>query len=115
MKPIAVLTTAGSLEEARTIARALVERKLAACAQISEIESFYHWSGAVQNDKEYRLLVKTTQEMYGAVERSIRELHSYELPAIFSIAVDEAYVPYAEWIADHSRGPSPGRTPLNSG
>ncbi len=104
MKPIAVLTTAGSLDEARTIARGVVERNLAACAQISEIESFYHWNRAVQNDKEYRILFKTTDEMYGAVERSIRELHSYELPGIFSFAVDAAYVPYADWIVQHSTG-----------
>jgi len=106
MKPIAVLTTAGSLDEARTIARALVERNLAACAQISEIESYYHWNGAVQNDKEFRLLIKTTDAMYGAVERSIRELHSYELPAIFSFKVDEAYAPYVDWIGQHSTGTS---------
>jgi periplasmic divalent cation tolerance protein len=106
MKPIAILTTAGSLDEARTIARALIERKLAACAQISEIESFYRWNGAVQNDREFRILVKTTDAMYEAVERSIRQMHSYELPAIFSVPVDEAYVPYAQWIADNSTGAS---------
>ena len=104
MKPIAILTTTGSLEEARTLARALVERKLAACAQISEIESIYRWQGAVRNDKEYRVFIKTTKNMYGAVQRAIRELHSYELPAIFSLPVDEAYVPYAEWIAQNSTG-----------
>ncbi len=104
MKPIAVLTTTGSLEEARLLARTLVERKLAACAQISEIESIYRWQGAVQNDTEYRILIKTTKDRYGAVQRVIRELHSYELPAIFSLLVDEAYVPYAEWIAENSAG-----------
>jgi periplasmic divalent cation tolerance protein len=106
MKSIAVFTTAGSLDEARTIARTLVERKLAACAQISEIESFYRWNGAVQNDREFRILVKTTDAMYEAVERSIRQMHSYELPAIFSVPVDKAYVPYAEWISANSAGAS---------
>lgn len=104
MKLIAVFTTAGSLDEARTLARTLVERKLAACAQISEIESFYHWNGAVQNDKEFRILFKTTDAQYNAVERAIRELHSYELPAIFSLPVNAAYVPYAEWLVQHSAG-----------
>lgn len=104
MKPIAVFTTTGSLEQARMLARALIEQQLAACAQISEIESLYRWQGTVHNDKEYRLLIKTTKDRYGAVQRVIRELHSYELPAIFSLAVDEAYVPYAEWIAQNSAG-----------
>ena len=104
MKIIAVFTTTGNLQEARTIASTLIERKLAACAQISEIESFYHWNGAVQNEREYRVLVKTTDGMYDAVERSIRDLHSYELPAIFSVPVDKAYVAYAQWISDNSSG-----------
>lgn len=104
MKPIAIFTTTGNLQEARTIATALIERKLAACAQISEIESIYRWNGALQNDREYRILVKTTDAMYEAVERSIRDLHSYELPAIFSVPVDKAYVPYAQWISDNSTG-----------
>lgn len=104
MKPIAVVTTTGTLDEARTIARTLIERQLAACAQISEIESFYRWQGAVQNDREFRVVVKTVDTQYAAIERTIRELHSYELPAIFFVAVDGAYVAYADWIAQNSSG-----------
>ena len=75
MKPIAIFTTAGSADEARRIARAVVERRLAACAQITEIESFYRWQGAVQNENEWRLLIKSTDAQYTAVEAAIRELH----------------------------------------
>ena len=102
MKPIAVVTTIGSLEEAQAMARALVERKLAACAQISEIESFYTWNDAVQNDKEFRVLFKTTSELYQTVENAIRELHSYELPAIHAYPFENIYAPYAEWIESNS-------------
>ena len=104
MKPIAVFTTVGNVDEARKLARTLVERKLAACAQISEIESLYHWNGAVQNDKEFRILFKTTDNMYSAVEHAIREMHSYELPAIFSLPVNDAYAPYVEWLTQNSAG-----------
>jgi len=104
MKHIAVVTTVGQLEEARAMAHALVERRLAACAQISEIESFYTWSGAVQNDREFRILFKTTRDGYAAVEAAIRELHSYELPAIHAVALDPIYEPYAAWIESHSSG-----------
>jgi periplasmic divalent cation tolerance protein len=104
MKPIAVITTTGSLDEAQKLARTLIERKLAACAQISAIESYYHWNGAVQNDKEFRILFKTTDNMYSAVEHAIREQHSYELPAIFAIPVDQAYGPYVEWLVQNSAG-----------
>jgi periplasmic divalent cation tolerance protein len=104
MKPIAIFTTAGSADEARRIARAVVERRLAACVQITEIESFYRWKGELQNEKEWRLLIKSTEAQYVAVEVAIRELHSYELPAIYAVAFDQAYAAYAEWIREESSG-----------
>lgn len=104
MKPIAVVTTVASHDEAQRLARILVERKLAACAQISQIESVYRWQDAVQQEPEFRILFKTTDERYALVESAIRELHSYELPAIHAFAfahVDEAY---AAWIAENATG-----------
>lgn len=98
MKFIAVITTLGSRAEAQRMARSLVERGLAACAQISEIESFYRWDGALQNEQEFRLLFKTTDEKYASVEQAIRELHSYELPAIHAFVMAQVYGPYAAWL-----------------
>lgn len=100
MTTIAIITTTDSLDEARSIAAALVERKLAACAQISSIQSCYMWQGAVQNDAEFRVLLKTTSERYADVEAAILELHSYELPAIVAVHFTEVYGPYAEWVAE---------------
>src|SRR5665647_762685 len=102
MKLIAVYTTVASPEEARKIAETLIGRKLVACAQISEIESFYPWKGEVQNDQEFRILLKTTDARYKAVEAAVRELHSYELPAIYSVALEHVYEPYAAWIEECS-------------
>jgi periplasmic divalent cation tolerance protein len=99
MKFIVVFTTVGSEDEARVMARSLVERKLAACAQISSIESVYEWDGALQNDREFRLTLKTVEERYPAVEQAIRELHSYDLPAIHALPVTHIHGPYAEWVA----------------
>jgi periplasmic divalent cation tolerance protein len=101
---LAVVTTVGSQAEAQRMARTLVERGLAACAQISEIESFYTWSGAVQNEKEFRVLFKTTGATYEAVELAIRELHSYELPAIHAYAIERIYEPYAAWLESGCHG-----------
>jgi periplasmic divalent cation tolerance protein len=101
-KHIAMVTTVGNLAEAQSMARAVVERKLAACAQISEIESFYTWNDAVQHEKEFRVLFKTTRDCYQAVEDAIRELHSYELPAIHAFPLAEIYAPYAAWIEANS-------------
>jgi periplasmic divalent cation tolerance protein len=104
MKLLAVFTTVASAEAARAIGRALVERKLAACAQISEIESIYSWNGAVQNEGEYRVMFKTTAAQYSAIEAAIRELHTYELPAIHAVPVEDAYGPYAAWVEEGSSG-----------
>jgi periplasmic divalent cation tolerance protein len=104
MDTIAVMTTTDSLDEARSIAAALVERRLAACAQISSIQSFYTWQGAVQNDDEFRILIKTAAERYADVEAAILELHSYDLPAIVAFDFAQAYGPYAEWVADSVSG-----------
>ena len=98
-----VVTTVGDRDEANRIARTLVERGLAACAQISAIDSWYPWQGAVEHGAEFRVLCKVATGAYDAAERAIRELHSYELPAIHAIAVERAWQPYREWVAANSR------------
>ena len=100
MKLFAVFTTVASLEAARRMARALVEHKLAACAQIGEIESFYSWQGEVANDREFRILFKSTEARYPALEAAIRELHDYELPAIHAQPLEWVEPAYARWIEE---------------
>ena len=97
-KPIAIFTTAGSLEDARKLATTLVEQKLAACAQISEIESFYTWENDIQNDQEFRIMFKTTKDKYKDVEKAILKIRSYDLPAIYAVDVDELFKPYGNWV-----------------
>ena len=70
--------------------RARFERGLAACAQISAIDSYYVWEGAVSHDAEFRILFKVAASSYDAAEQAIRALHSYELPAIHAIPVERA-------------------------
>ena len=102
MDTIAVLTTTDSLEQARMIATALVERNLAACVQISSIESIYNWNGATQNDPEFRVMAKTVASRYPEVEQVMRDLHSYDLPAIYALKIAEIFEPYADWVAENS-------------
>ncbi len=85
----------------------MVERRLAACAQITAIESIYRWQGAVEHESEFRLLLKTHAGGYAALEAALRERHPYELPAIHAIATEQAYAAYAEWVAASTR-PEPG-------
>ena len=101
MKAIAVVTTLGSRADAERLAHTLVERRLAACAQISEIFSVYRWKDAVQQEPEFRLLLKTTDALYPAIEQAIGELHPYELPAIHAFALEHVYPAYAAWIEEN--------------
>ena len=100
MTMVLVLTTIDSMQQAQAISNALVARKLAACCQISSIESVYQWEGAIQNDQEFRILVKTTKGRYQDVESVIRDMHTYELPAIYAVDITRAFEAYAEWVED---------------
>lgn len=94
-----VLTTAGSREEAEKIADALVERRLAACANIvGPIHSVYRWQGKVENAAEHLLIIKTTATLFDAVAKTIRELHSYELPECIQLPIENGSEEYLEWI-----------------
>jgi periplasmic divalent cation tolerance protein len=103
LKLLAVSTTVATLESARQIARALVERRLAACAEIAPIESLYRWKGALANDSEFRIVCKTTEARYPAVAAAIGELHAYELPAIEAVALERVHEPYARWVEESCR------------
>ena len=107
MSCIAVVTTLATRAEAQRMARALVERRLVACAQIAEIESVYRWNDAICAEPEFRLSLTTIAARYADVERAIRELHSYEMPAIHVHDLAPVYTPYADWVARES-GASPG-------
>jgi periplasmic divalent cation tolerance protein len=96
-----VLTTAGSQDEARKIARALVERRLAACVNIvAPVESVYRWQGEVENAQEWLLIIKTTAQAFSKVREAICELHSYDLPECVLLSIEDGSKTYLEWIAE---------------
>ena len=99
MSLIAVITTLPSREQARTLAKQLVERRLVACAQLERIESVYLWEGALQEEEEIRLTLKAPEAHYEQIEAVIQEHHPYDLPAIHAIRLDRIQTGYAEWIA----------------
>jgi len=95
-----VLTTAGSADEARKLAQALVERRLAACVNIvSQVESVYRWQGKVESAAEWLLLIKTTAGAFESLRDALGELHSYDLPECVMLGVDGGSEPYLDWIS----------------
>jgi len=99
-----VLTTCGSLDEARSIAHTLVERQLAACVNIvPQIESIYRWQGEVETANEWLLIIKTTIEIFDQVREALVELHSYELPECIEIGIEDGSAAYLEWIGESVR------------
>ena len=96
-----VLTTAGSEAEAQKIAKALVERRLAACVNIvPRIQSVYTWEGKLEQAEEYLMLIKTVKLCEERVHAAIRELHSYELPECISIAIENGSAHYLRWLSE---------------
>jgi periplasmic divalent cation tolerance protein len=96
-----VLTSAESMSQARRIADALIERKLAACVNIvPHVQSIYRWKGKAEEAEEWLLWIKTTAEAFEPVCQLIRELHSYELPECLCLAVEGGSPDYLRWIEE---------------
>ena len=95
-----VLTTTGSPDEARKIARALVERRLAACVNtVPQIESVYRWQGKIETASEWLLVIKTTASAFEGVRATLEALHSYETPECIALSVTEGDQEYLDWLA----------------
>ena len=95
-----VLTTAGSEEQARNLAHALVERRLAACVNVVQHGcSIYLWKGEIVEEAERLLVIKTEKRLFPAVSEAIRELHSYELPEVIALPLSDGDPEYLEWLA----------------
>jgi len=100
---VLVLTTTSTEEQAQALAHSLIEVGLAACVHIQPLRSVYRWKGEVFDEPEWRLAIKTTAERFEALERHIKERHSYETPEIVRIEIDGGSREYLRWI-DESVG-----------
>lgn len=99
-EPIEVTVACASLDEARTIMRAVVEARLGACAQTWPITSCYRWNGEVHEGTEQVVLIKSLRSRFDELAALISSLHSYELPAITALPVTAGGAGYLGWVVD---------------
>lgn len=101
---IVVLITTPSLNEARTIAKTLVNEKLAACANIvPRVHSVFFWKGNVCDERESLMVVKTTRSRFTRLEKRVKSLHSYTVPEIISLPITRGSKEYLRWVRDTAR------------
>ncbi len=94
-----VFVTAKDEEEAVRLLRALVEKKLAACGNIIRgARSIYRWEGAVHDETEALMIIKTRRGLFSALEEEVRRLHSYSTPEILALPVVAGSEAYLKWI-----------------
>lgn len=94
-----VVTTTETKADAQRIATTLIERRLAACVQVSgPITSTFRWEGKVQSADEWLCIVKTRRDVYEAVEAAIREAHPYQVPEILATPVAAGSRSYLDWL-----------------
>ncbi len=99
MEAMLVITNLPDRGQAASLARKLVESRLAACVNIlAECESVYVWEGKTESTAEVPLLIKTLAQHYGKVEAAIRESHPYELPEIVAVSLSSGLPEYMRWI-----------------
>ncbi len=103
---VVIYMTAANMDEAVKISEILVEEKLVACANIiPNVVSIYEWQGKVERASEITVLFKTKATLYADVEKRIKDLHSYETPAIYAIPLVNVSADYRQWLAESTRQP----------
>jgi periplasmic divalent cation tolerance protein len=102
--PVVVLTAVGAPPDAQKIARALVEERVAACVNIVPgITSIYRWKGAVEQEAELLLVIKTIGERVEQLKARLLQLHPYELPEVVVIPIVGGHQAYLDWLAEQVR------------
>jgi len=97
---IQVFMTAEKKEEAENIARAMVEKRLAACAQLlGPIKSTYWWEDKIERSDEWLCIMKTQKDLFEKLEKAIREMHPYDVPEIVALPIVTGSQDYLEWLA----------------
>ena len=100
MKPVIIVSTFPSKQSITSIAKLLVEKKLAACVNITKISSVYTWEEKIENRDEYLALFKTTKKNQSTLKKELKKLHPYDVPEILEINPVSINQPYLKWLVD---------------
>lgn len=93
-----VVTTVGSAAAARELVRGLVAERLVACGTMIDGSSIYRWQGAVTEESEVVVLLKTRVERWDALQAAIAARHPYEVPELLAFPVERGLAPYLAWL-----------------
>ena len=99
-----VITTCENRKTAELLAQSILENRLAACVQLSNISSFYIWDDKINNEDEVKLLIKTKESLYKELEKHISDLHTYDVPEIIMLPIADGAKSYLDWIDDVTNG-----------
>jgi periplasmic divalent cation tolerance protein len=96
---IVVLSTCDSEEQAKTLARHLVEHRLAACVNILPgVQSVYRWKDQIEESAEWLLVIKTRRDRFDALREALVKMHTYEVPEVIALPVVDGWEPYLAWL-----------------
>ena len=102
---VLIYITAPDIDCARRIGRALVEERLAACANlVPGMQSIYWWNGAIEEANEVVVIAKTRAELTDALTKRVESLHPYACPCIVAIPIVAGSSPFLKWIGDETTG-----------
>ncbi|PPT06508.1 Periplasmic divalent cation tolerance protein cutA [Geitlerinema sp. FC II] len=95
-----VLVTASSADEAKAIAKTLVEERLAACVSLTPVRSIYTWQGNIEEDEEWQLVIKTDLMQFDRLASRVCQLHRYDVPEIIAVPIVNGSAAYLDWIGE---------------
>ncbi len=103
MNPILVITNLPDKTTALKLAEKLISKKLAACVNVqAECTSFYRWQDKIETTSELPIFIKTLAQHYAEVEKTIKAMHSDELPEIIAVPISDGLPAYLRWISDET-------------
>lgn len=113
---VVVYTTCGNITEAESIARNLIDNRLAACVNVVPgLLSYYRWQGKVENDAELLLMIKTAGSLIDEVRNALETLHSYDLPEMIVLPIIGGSPNYLEWLEQEVQPAPPAEAAPETG